>query len=112
MVVLSRPQETHYLSITSSFSSNTSHEESILLQESFYVSISGSDLQVEIYDVESLVPPFARSEEAIEWIYDILIRRIIQTLLLTIHTKFCDCSTCIYEEKTMFVMGCKVSQNK
>ena len=37
---------------------------------------------------ESLVPLFALHYEAIEWIFNIWIRRIIQTLLLTIPTKF------------------------
>ena len=90
--------------MTSSFSSNTSHDESILLQASRNIWRLQAD--------ESLVPPFAPSEEAIEWIYDIPIRIIIQTLLLTILTKFRGCSTRVYKEKLMFVTGCKASRNK
>ena len=97
-----------YLSISSSFSSNTSLDESILLQESFYVSISGSDLQVKIYGVyKQMRALFYRSHQAKKPLNghtseeaDIRIHRIIQTLLLTIP---------IYKEKTMFVTGCKVS---
>ena len=55
-----------YLSITSSLSSNiTSHDESILLQQSFYVSISGSDLRVEIYGIHKQMRAlFLRSHQA------------------------------------------------
>ena len=57
---------------------------------------------------EGLVPPFASSEIAIRQISDVRMRRIIQTLLLTLPTKFRGCSIRKYKENLYFVTPCKI----
>jgi len=48
------------------------------------------------------------NKKAIQWTCDVTIRRIIQTLLLTIFTKFCGFSIIFTKILTMFITGYKV----
>ena len=102
-----------YLSITSSLSSNiTSHDESILLQQSFYVSISGSDLRVEIYGIyKQMRALFLRSHQA-KMPYNGYMIYSDTIAYRSYEVSYHSCSTYVYREKIMFVTGCKVSRNK
>ena len=53
---------------------------------------------------------FTLNYQAIDWIFDTWIRRIIETLLLIIPTKFRDCPVSNYKEKVVLLQAVYVEQ--